>query len=30
VRTHDISLWIAGQLEDLDEARERTGTTLPA
>jgi len=30
VRGHDIALWIAGQLEDLAEARERTGTTLPA
>ena len=30
VRAHDISAWIDGQLEDLDEARERAGTTLPA
>jgi trehalose 6-phosphate synthase len=30
VRGHDISLWIAEQLEDLDEARARTRTTLPA
>ena len=30
VRAHDISLWIEGQLEDLDEARERSRTTLRA
>ncbi len=30
VRGHDISAWIEGQLEDLDEARDRAGTTLRA
>src|SRR5919106_240886 len=30
VREHDIGSWIEAQLQDLDEARERTGSTLSA
>jgi trehalose 6-phosphate synthase len=30
VREHDIGSWIDAQLQDLDEARERTGSTLSA
>ena len=30
VRTHDIAAWIDGQLEDVDEARERAQSTLSA
>jgi trehalose 6-phosphate synthase len=30
VREHDIGAWIDAQLRDLEEARERAGTTLSA
>ena len=30
VRRHDIGAWIEAQLHDLDEARERAGSTLSA
>ena len=30
VRKHDIAAWIEAQLADLDEARDRTGSTLSA
>jgi trehalose 6-phosphate synthase len=30
VRSHDIAYWIAAQLHDLDEARERARSTLPS
>jgi trehalose 6-phosphate synthase len=30
VREHDIAGWIAGQLADLDEARDRLGSPLSA
>jgi trehalose-6-phosphate synthase len=30
VREHDIAGWIAGQLADLDEARDRLGSALSA